>query len=134
MTTQQYYNKLKAEGKITVGETITEESLTVPSQSMSINEIFLRFSLGQTLEEKKPHHFDGENPTFDDYDITQNPDFDLVDAENEKNRLELSAKQRHEYIKAEKAKRSEVNKAEKTSEAQTADKSEATDTGEAKQV
>lgn len=125
LTAQQYYNKLKKDGKVLTGEQPVGKSLTVPAQSMSMQEIFLRFSLGQTLENQRPQYWDGEKPTFEDVDETLRPDFDLVDVSEISDRIKESVKKRKGEVEAKKAEPVQHNKAENESEVKKTDSSDA---------
>lgn len=54
-------------------------SLTVPGQTFTIKEILTKFSNGMELNLGHPGQFQ-DDPSFDDYDVTRDPDFDLADA------------------------------------------------------
>lgn len=55
-------------------------SLTVPEQSLTINQIMSRFASGIAPDiVKQGYYSEDENLNFEDYDETRNLDFDLVD-------------------------------------------------------
>lgn len=63
------------------GEFNTEDSQTIPGQTYTVSEVLFRFSNGTLPNIVKTPHYE-DNPDFDNVDITQNPAFDMVDAEN----------------------------------------------------
>lgn len=66
------------------GHQMDQESMTIPNQSYSVREILQRFQAGTLANISKPIYYELEDDSddFDNVDITQSPDFDLVDAEN----------------------------------------------------
>lgn len=56
-------------------EAISDEVLTVPDQSMTVQEILTRFASGQVLPIGRKSYYGGDN-----FDITQNLDFDVIEA------------------------------------------------------
>lgn len=67
-------------------DTFDKDSETVPNQSLTVDEVLKRFSNGTLPNIVQPvYHMDVDD--FDAYDITENPAFDLTDAENYKNQL-----------------------------------------------
>lgn len=81
-------------------ETIDEPSQTVPGQSMTIYELFERYSLGQPLTKTfNPQYSD--DPSFDDDIDTELPGFDLADYTEKCNELENIVTEK-ERIRAEK--------------------------------
>lgn len=58
-----------------------EQSETVAGQSLTVQEVLQRFSNGTLPNIVQPVYHEDE-VDFDDYDITLNPAFDMVDAEN----------------------------------------------------
>lgn len=79
-------NNLQYNYKDNQGEINNEPSETVPNQSFTVGEVLLRFSNGTLPNIVQPVYYD-DNDDFDNVDITQDPAFDLVDAENYKNYL-----------------------------------------------
>lgn len=60
-------------------EKVTETiSLTLPSQAYTVNELLIRFQNG-TLPNISQNPYYDENATFDSFDKTQAPDYDLAD-------------------------------------------------------
>lgn len=84
------------EDEVNSGELVTE-----PGQSFSTREIYTRFlQTGRVLGEARPVIYDsdelGRNPTLDDYDVTQSPDFDLSDVSEHSSALTNLNAQRKE--------------------------------------
>ena len=65
------------------------KSLTVPDQSFTVQEILLKFTSGIPLNIGLEVEYEGDDPSFDDIDETRQPDFDLADATNALNQIEL---------------------------------------------
>lgn len=65
---------------------ITEPSATIPDQSLSIRELYERYSRGLPLSEVDRHGFydDSEDPDPDSYDHRYDPDYDLSDLDNDR--------------------------------------------------
>jgi len=70
-------------------ETIRGKSMTLPDQSLTIQEILTRFSRGLPIGVGKEPIWNEDDPDFDDDDMTRTPGFDIVDAENFINEIEL---------------------------------------------
>lgn len=84
MTTKEYpkvINYLEYNHKENPGEINTTESETIPNQAFTVTEVLLRFSQGTLPNIQQPVYYD-DTDDFDNIDPTQNPAFDLVDAEN----------------------------------------------------
>lgn len=84
MTTKNYpkvINYLEYNHKEKLGEVNTAESETVPNQAFTVTEILQRFSNGTLPNIVQPVYYD-DTDDFDNIDPTQNPAFDIVDAEN----------------------------------------------------
>ncbi|KAA6326487.1 hypothetical protein EZS27_024412 [termite gut metagenome] len=63
-------------------------SLTIPDQALSVQELLFRYTAGTLSSISKiPHYQDGDI-SFDDFDPTSDPAFDLVDAQEIKESLE----------------------------------------------
>lgn len=60
---------------------INTVSETIPNQSLTVTEVLQRFTNG-TLPNIVQPVFHTDEDDFDNYDITDNPAFDLVDADN----------------------------------------------------
>ena len=98
MTTKDYpkvINYLEYNHKENPGETNTGESKTVPNQAFTVREVLLRFNNGTLPNIVQPVYYD-DTDDFDNIDPTQNPAFDLVDAENILNEINNNKKEREE--------------------------------------
>lgn len=62
------------------GEINNSPSETVQGQSLSVNEILIKFTQGTLGDIVHDHYYD-EDPNFDDIDPTLSPDFDLSDTD-----------------------------------------------------
>ena len=81
-------------------------SMTIPDQSLSIQEILQMYTSGITPDVQHDGYFESENGdvSFDDYDVTRAPDVDPVDVQAEMDHLrrEVSSR-RQESLKNESA-------------------------------
>lgn len=74
------------------GENIDYKTdLCVPDQSLSLDEIILRFASGQPVNGGRPSYYGGE--TLDTFDPTQHPGNDVIDIQNEYDQVTTRIKQ-----------------------------------------
>ena len=96
MTTKDYpkvINYLEYNHKENPGEINTLESVTVPNQAFTVKEVLLRFNNGTLPNIVQPVYYD-DTDDYDNIDPTQNPAFDLVDAENILNEIKNNQQER----------------------------------------
>ena len=96
MTTKDYpkvINYLEYNHKENPGELNTAESETVPNQAFTVREVLLRFNNGTLPNIVQPVYYD-DTEDYDNIDPTQNPAFDLVDAENILNEIKNNQQER----------------------------------------
>lgn len=86
------YNHLKHPGEIN-----TLETETVPNQAFTVKEVLLRFNNGTLPNIVQPVYYD-DTDDYDNIDPTQNPAFDMVDAENILKQINNNKKEREEKI------------------------------------
>lgn len=84
------YNHLKHPGEIN-----TQESETVPNQAFTVKEVLLRFNNGTLPNIVQPVYYD-DTDDYDNINPTENPAFDLVDAENILKSINNNKKEREE--------------------------------------
>lgn len=98
MTTKTYpkvINYLEYNHQENKGEKNTLESETVPNQAFTVKEVLLRYNNGTLPNIVQPVFYD-DTDDFDNIDPTQNPAFDLVDAENILKQINNNKKEREE--------------------------------------
>lgn len=106
--TNMNYNE-NIESSVRYAKKQTRPSLTVPDQSLTIEEILKRFVVGESLPIGKNVYHDGEDPDFNDYDPTLDPNFDLADATQIK--MQIAERKEALRIRTEEARqRSEVER------------------------
>ena len=92
-------NYYEAIGRVTPGESVSEDTITVPNQALSIRDLVTRFSRGQEVEGARPHYFDNSED-LDNTDPTLRPDFDLSDATKLRSELQFSINERKKQAEA----------------------------------
>lgn len=67
-----------------------EPSMTVPDQSLTIEQILIKFAHGEPLNLGSSYYYetDDVNASFDDLDVTRSDGFDLADASMQQASLE----------------------------------------------
>ena len=90
------------------GETFTEPSRTVPGMDISVTELMEKFVRGETLPMGKATYYDGVDATHDDIDPTLRSDFDLVDAQQEMEKVQSRMQPRVEKKKEKKEEKEDI--------------------------
>ena len=101
MPTKEYpkvINYLEYNHKENQGEINTLKSETVPNQAFTVREVLLRFNNGTLPNIVQPVYYD-DTDDFDNIDPTQNPAFDMVDAENILKEINNNQKEREQNKK-----------------------------------
>lgn len=122
--------KFRTQYNYKFGESPTDQcynglpSMTVPDESLTVRQLFDRFSKNLPLGVSGyTPIYDGDDPDFDDYDVTRNGDFDMVDAMEERASIRAS----YEAKQAQQRKQLDEAKRKKEAEAVQPDPSEAVD-------
>lgn len=81
-------------------EHVSGKSETIPDQSMSVREIIKKFTQGTLPDIGKSIYYelDAGSEDFDEYDVTESPDFDLTDVENYRMNIEKIIEKNTENI------------------------------------
>lgn len=96
-------------------EKVRGESITVPDQSYSIQEVLEKFASGQNLNIGKDGSYI-EDPDFDDYDLTHDPDIDIVDVQNEVIEIENRLSMAKQKVKEEEERQQEADRLKEEAE------------------